>query len=116
MITVSNTTKNLIKRGSSIKTSASATMEYNLNSMVEYIKATTTPAEIVNAYSAAFKKLFPIDTIYKPFRPVSPGIKYLVYTKDASGNQTDSPRQDLYENPRDVAFWVSLDYTTLVQR
>jgi hypothetical protein len=104
MITVNNTTKNLIKRGSSIKTSASATMEYNLNSMVEYIKATTTPAEIVNAYSAAFKKLFPIDTIYKPFRPVSPGIKYLVYTKDASGNQTDSPRQDLYENPRDVAF------------
>lgn len=104
MITVSNTTKNLIKKGSSIPISASATMEYNLNSMVEYIKATTTPADIVNTYAGAFKKLFPIDTIYKPFRPLSPGIKYLVYTKDASGNQTDSPRQDLYENPRDVAF------------
>jgi len=105
MITVSDTTKNLIKRGSSIPISASATMEYNLNSMVEYIKATTTPADIVNTYSAAFKKLFPIDTIYKPFRPLAPGIKYLVYTQDpVTKKQTDSPRQDLYENPRDVAF------------
>ena len=105
MITVSDSTKNLIKRGSTVATSASATIEYNLNSMVEYIKATTTPADIVNTYSAAFKKLFPIDTIYKPFRPLAPGIKYLVYTKHpTTGNQTDTPDQTLYENPRDVAF------------
>ena len=80
MISVSNTTKDLLKKGSLISTSAGATIEYNLNSMVEYIKATTTPADIANPYGPAFKKLFPIDTIYKPFRPLSPGIKYLVHT------------------------------------
>jgi hypothetical protein len=41
MISVSNTTKDLLKKGYSISTSAGATIEYNLNSMVEDIKATS---------------------------------------------------------------------------
>lgn len=98
MITVSETTKDLLKKGYSISTSAGAVMEYNLNSMVEYIKPTTTPADIVHAYSNAFKKLFPIDTIYKPFRPLAPGIKYLINTT----NNTDTPLNS-FENPRDVS-------------
>lgn len=102
MITVLPANKDLLKKGSTIKTSAGATMEYNLNSMVEYIKATSTAAE--HAYTDAYKKLFPIDTIYKPFRPLAPGIKYLVYTKDPiTGKQTDTPDQSFYEKPRDVA-------------
>ena len=78
MITVSNATKDLLKKSYTLDTSAGATIEYNLNSMVEYISATS--SALTNSYSNAFKKLFPIDTIYKPFRPLSPGIKYLVYT------------------------------------
>jgi len=35
MITVSDATKDLLKKGYSISTSAGAVMEYNLNSMVE---------------------------------------------------------------------------------
>jgi hypothetical protein len=97
MISVSNTTKDLLKKGYSISTSAGAVIEYNLNSMVEYIKATTNPENIVNPYSNAFKKLFPIDTIYKPFRPLAPGIKYLVNT---TGN-TDTPLNS-FERPRDI--------------
>jgi hypothetical protein len=97
MITVSNETKDLIKKGYSLSTSAGATIEYNLNSMVEYVKATTNPENIENPFSAAFKKLFPIDTIYKPFRPLSPGIKYLVHTN----NNTDTP-VDSFERPRDL--------------
>jgi hypothetical protein len=97
MITVSNETKDLIKKGYSLSTSAGATIEYNLNSMVEYIKATTNPENIENPFSGAFKKLFPIDTIYKPFRPLSPGIKYLVHTN----NNTDTP-VDSFERPRDL--------------
>lgn len=97
MITVSNETKDLIKKGYSLSTSAGATIEYNLNSMVEYIKATTNPENIENPFSGAFKKLFPIDTIYKPFRPLSPGIKYLVNTN----NNTDTP-VDSFERPRDL--------------
>jgi hypothetical protein len=93
MITVSETTKNLIKKGNAITTSAGAEFEYNLNSMVEYIKPTS--SALTNAFGPAFKKLFPIDTIYKPFRPLSPGIKYLVHT---TGN-TDTP-VDSFERPR----------------
>jgi hypothetical protein len=102
MISINASNKDLLKKGSSIKTSAGATMEYNLNSMVEYIKATSTAAK--HTYTDAYKKLFPIDTIYKPFRPLAPGIKYLVYTKDPiTGKQTDTPDQSFYEKPRDVA-------------
>jgi hypothetical protein len=97
MITVSNETKDLIKKGYSLSTSAGATIEYNLNSMVEYVKATTNPENIENPFTGAFKKLFPIDTIYKPFRPLSPGIKYLVNTN----NNTDTP-VDSFERPRDL--------------
>jgi hypothetical protein len=97
MISVSTSTSDLLKKGYSISTSAGATMEYNLNSMVEYISAKTNPENISNPYSNAFKKLFPIDTIYKPFRPLSPGIKYLINT---SGN-TDTPFNS-FERPRDI--------------
>lgn len=95
MISVSNTTKDLLKKGYSISTSAGATIEYNLNSMVGYISATS--SALSNPYTNAFKKLFPIDTIYKPFRPLSPGIKYLVHTT----NNTDTPLNS-FERPRDV--------------
>ena len=101
MITVSDATKDLLKKGYSISTSAGAVMEYNLNSMVEYIKPTTIPENIVHAYSNAFKKLFPIDTIYKPFRPLAPGIKYLINTT----NNTDTPLNS-FENPRDISLGV----------
>jgi hypothetical protein len=94
MISVSTATEDLLKKGYSIPTSAGATIEYNLNSMVEYISATSDAME--NAYSVAFQKLFPIDTIYKPFRPLSPGIKYLVNTT----GYTDTPINS-FENPRD---------------
>jgi hypothetical protein len=95
MISVSDSTKDLLKKSSSISTSVGATLEYNLNSMVEYISATS--SALTNAYTNAFKKLFPIDTIYKPFRPLSPGIKYLIYTT----NNTDTPSNS-FERPRDV--------------
>ena len=96
MISASSSTKDLLKKGSSITTSVGATLEYNLNSMVEYISATS--SALTNPYTNAFKKLFPIDTIYKPFRPLSPGIKYLVYTT----NNTDTPANS-FERPRDVS-------------
>jgi len=99
MITVSNTTKDLLKKGSIVSTSAGAILEYNLNSMVEYIKPTSSALE--NPYAPAFKKLFPIDTIYKPFRPLSPGIKYLIHTSDPiTEKNTDTPDES-FERPRD---------------
>ena len=90
MITLSDPIKNtalqnLLKSQTSLNVTAGATIEYNLNSMVNKIVAKSDGEDHV--LSGAFKKLFPIDTIYKPFRPLSPGIKYLIYTV---GN-TDTP-------------------------
>jgi hypothetical protein len=95
MISVTTATSDLLKKGYSVSTSAGATIEYNLNTMVEYITATSDAME--NNYTVAFQKLFPIDTIYKPFRPLSAGIKYLVHTT----GYTDTP-VDSFENPRDI--------------
>ena len=95
MIAVSDTTKNLLKTGSRLSTSVGAEFEYNLNTMVEYISATSTAA--AHPYTNAYSKLFPIDTIYKPFRPVSPGIKYNIYTT----NDTDTPK-DSFEPLRNI--------------
>jgi hypothetical protein len=94
MISASPTTQDILKKGYLVSTSAGATIEYNLNSMVEDISATSDAME--NAYTPAFQKLFPIDTIYKPFRPLAPGIKYLIHTD----NNTDTPSQSV-ESPRD---------------
>lgn len=90
MITASNTVKDILKYNTTVDTSAGARIEYNLNTMVPYIKSQSSGAD--HALSEAFKKLFPIDTIYKPFRPLLPGIKYYIYTDEASpGVQTDTP-------------------------
>lgn len=103
MISASNAIENLLKSSNHISTSAGALIEYNLNTMVENIKATSLGADHVN-YTEAFKKLFPIDTIYKPFRPVSPGIKYLIYTSDNTDtpiNSYTSPKKiDMSDKPR----------------
>ena len=85
MISASETLKNLLKSSNTISSTAGALIEYNLNTMVEYIKAESSGAD--HTLSKAFKKLFPIDTIYKPFRPLEPGIKYLIHT----ANNTDTP-------------------------
>lgn len=88
MITASENLINLLKTQTNLNISVGATLEHNLNLMVNKIKATSNGADHV--LSGAFKKLFPIDTIYKPFRPLSPGIKYLIYTVGNTDNPKDS--------------------------
>ena len=90
MISTDSTLQSLLKSSYNISMTTSATIEYNLNSMVDDIVVTTPGITYpiidgVNAYS----KSFPVTSIIKPFRPIKPGIKYLVYT---TGN-TDTPSQ-----------------------
>lgn len=101
MITISDSNKNtvlqnILKSQNVVSSSIGATIEYNINDMVDKIN----PTYVGTAHSAnltnAFKKLFPIDSIFKPFRPPSPGIKYLIYTD----NNTDTPYVDGYEPHR----------------
>jgi hypothetical protein len=100
MITASSTIKDILKYNTTVSTTAGARIEYNLNTMVRYIKANSSGTD--HALSGAFKKLFPIDTIYKPFRPLLPGIKYYIYTTETSpGNQTDTPKNS-FDLPRTI--------------
>ena len=129
MISASESLKTLLKTSTSISTSAGALIEYNLNTMVEYIKAESLGADHV--LSKAFKKLFPIDTIYKPFRPLEPGIKYLVHTTGNTDHKeyetvtslgvSNKPRlyypgPDTYYKywmgPKDAPINISLSYFT----
>jgi len=94
MIQLNETVKNILKTSRSISTSAGALIEYNMNNMVNHISGTSNAnyGDLTNAYN----KLFPIDTIYKPFRPLLPGIKYLIYTvgnTDTQENSFVSPRE-----------------------
>lgn len=102
MISASNSIKDLLQSSSNISTSGGAYLEYNLNTMVDKITATSSGLDHASSLSNAFKKLFPIDTIYKPWRPVSPGIKYYIYTSEtAPGVQTDTPPNS-YSSFRDI--------------
>lgn len=100
MITVSETIKNIFKKDYAIRIKFGGTIEYNLNNMVDKITATGTAHS--QSLSNAFKNLFPIDTIYAPNRPISPGIKYYIYTSETSpGVQTDTPPNS-FQNPRSI--------------
>ena len=74
--------KDLFKQQSSISIGVGSTIEYNMNSMLDNITVTY-PSSMDQYYTKSedgkintYKKLFPIDSIVNPFRPLFSGIKY----------------------------------------
>ena len=97
--------QNLFKQQSSVKINTGCTIEYNMNSMLDNITVTY-PATMDQYYAKSengkvntYKKLFPIDSIIKPFRPLFSGVKYLIWTK----LQTDTPANSFYA-PRTLIY------------
>ena len=81
--------ENVFYNNTTVRTDVGCTIEYNMNSMIDGIAASTTATDtnyISGITSAAgttirlnpFKKLFPVDSVIKPFRPSGPGIKYFI--------------------------------------
>ena len=81
--------ENVFYNNTSVRTDVGCTIEYNMNSMIDGIAASTTATDanyISGVTSAAgttirlnpFQKLFPVDSVIKPFRPSGPGIKYFI--------------------------------------
>jgi len=98
MIPLSLTAKNTIEQNTSVTYRTSLVFEYNMNSMIDGITvtgATITKTDSSGATYTPFKKLFPVDSIIKPFRPVGAGLKYAISGDVDSG----------WKNPK------SLDYT-----
>lgn len=98
MIPLSPTAKDTIEQNTSVTYRTSLVFEYNMNSMIDGITvtgATITKTDSSGATYTPFKKLFPVDSIIKPFRPVGAGLKYAISGDVDSG----------WKNPK------SLDYT-----
>jgi len=99
------TVQNLFKQQSSVKINTGCTIEYNMNSMLDNITVTY-PSTMDQYYAKSadgkintYKKLFPIDSIIKPFRPLFSGVKYLIWTN----LQTDTPANSFYA-PRTLIY------------
>jgi hypothetical protein len=91
--------KNLFKTESSIRIDAGCTVEYNLNSMVNFATdaITNSSAEYTNDGRSPFKKLFPVDAIVRQNRPLGAGIKYYINDDIESGSLKD-PKNVLFSN------------------
>jgi len=99
MITASDTLKDLLEKQTSVTINTGCTLEHNMNSLVDGI--TMTGADIIRTDAAGnsyfpFKKLFPIDAVVKPDRPIKAGIKYAI-VGDVAANTYRNPRVSQYE-------------------
>jgi hypothetical protein len=97
MIPLSTTAKNTIEQNVSVTYGTSLLFEYNMNSMIDGITvtgATITKTDSSGATYTPFKKLFPVDSIIKPFRPVGAGLKYAISGDVDSG----------WKNPKSLTY------------
>jgi hypothetical protein len=86
--------KTALEQSTSINLNTGCTFEYNMNSMVDNL--VITGADITKADgSMPFKKLFPIDSVVKPARPLGAGIKYGI-TGDVGSGTYRNPRSSIY--------------------
>ena len=99
MITASENLKTLLEEQTTLFINTGCTLEYNMNSLVDGI--TVSGAQISRTDAAGntyfpFKKLFPIDTVVKPNRPIGAGIKYAI-VGDVGLNTYRSPKSSEYK-------------------
>ena len=98
MISASDAVKTILEQDTTLVINSGCTFEYNMNALVDNI--TMTGADISrtdaagNAYKP-FKKLFPIDTVIKPNRPIKAGIKYAI-VGDVGTNTYRDPKASQY--------------------
>lgn len=130
--------ENVFYNDRTIKSEIGCTIEYNMNSMIDGITVISATAD--STYTSAitnwgttkanpFKKLFPVDSIIKPYRPLYPGAKYFIMsttdtptnsylpfkTVSYTGEGVNSIRTDITPKPRiyypgittSYKYWIS---------
>jgi hypothetical protein len=105
MITALDPLKNIFYQNTSVKIESGCVVEYNMNTMLD-LTTSSYDNSLESLYQKdgdgrfnLFKKLFPIDSIIKPFRPINSGIKYFVLLpNDTALNSFSSYRQISYPN------------------
>ena len=91
--------KDVFEKNTSISMNVGATLDINLNTMIDWDKVTTPVtgnADTVISGRTPFKKLFPIDTVIKPNRPLSAGVRYAI-SGDIAGNTIKDPKTIPYQ-------------------
>ena len=103
MLQPSNTNlQNVLKQNTSIKIDSGCFVEYNMNMLTNLTESSVTGPEykVFTDGRKPFKKLFPLDTIIKPFRPNKAGIKYAILGDIASTDFRDPSTVDYNVNYR----------------
>jgi hypothetical protein len=98
-VTVDQKVKDIFEKNTSISMNVGATIDINLNTMIDWDKVTTPVtgnADTVISGRTPFKKLFPIDTVIKPNRPLSAGVKYAI-SGDIVANSFKDPKTTPYQ-------------------
>jgi len=81
--------ENVFYNNTSVTTGIGCTIEYNMNSLIDGIEVSTpiVDATYISGIDVTdgtvlkinpFKKLFPVDSVIKPFRPLYSGVKYFI--------------------------------------
>jgi hypothetical protein len=126
MISSSQALKDVFYNNTAIEISSGCVIEYNMNTMLDNISAVnnisdaTYVANITNPVSGLaswpktrpnpYKKLFPVDSIIKPFRPINPGIKYYITnTVDTPKNSFSAYRTILYPSTQPRIYYPGVE-------
>ena len=98
-VVVDQKVKDIFEKNTSISMNVGATLDINLNTLIDWDKVTTPVtgnADTVISGRTPFKKLFPIDTVIKPNRPLSAGVKYAI-SGDITANSFKDPKTTPYQ-------------------
>jgi len=110
MITLANAqdtqaVKDIVNKNYAVTAGLGCTIEYNMNSMIENISVysdnldTEYTSGITGGWTKAnpYKKLFPVDTIIRPFRPLGSGVKYFVVPSNGTNYSYKDPKTAYYD-------------------
>jgi hypothetical protein len=126
MINASDNLKDILYQGVDIKIASGCYIEYNMNTMLDGVSATNNIADSVYTSQILeratigplaltspgwpatrpnpYKKLFPVDSIIKPFRPLKSGIKYFILEKPVVNGGPTEIQKNTFSSYRSVAY------------
>jgi hypothetical protein len=128
MIPVTAALKNVFRDNSTIQLDSEVIVENNMNLLIDGITVTSTLTDLEytdqitdqdgnfwpSGKTNPFKKIFPIDSIIKPFRPTASGIQYLIvgsippmlYDPKIQIYPTDAPRMYYPGYKTSYKYWL----------
>ena len=107
MIDAPDKVKTILKNNVAVRSNIGCLYDININSMVDFNYSTITSTSNYTTINGRqpFKKLFPLDTIVKSYRPTGAGVKYAIDGDIPAGTWTD-PKNLTYNPKLDTKYRV----------